>query len=138
MSSAGPFNNITQKEGVKMLSHHGDKERGILSYMELTDLDFLPRRMYYISHVPKGEVRGKHGHYEDQQYLFCLQGEIKVDFFSKEGESSVVLKPGDTAFLDRMVWSQQEYVTGNEIMLVLCSRQFDQGDYFYEKEEVYK
>jgi dTDP-4-dehydrorhamnose 3,5-epimerase-like enzyme len=119
-----------------MLSHHGDKEVGMLSYMELTDLDFIPRRMYYISNVPKGEIRGKHGHYEDQQYLFCLQGQIKIDFVSKEGENTQVLNPGDVAFLDRMVWSQQQYMTGNELMLVLCSRKYDQGDYFYSRKEV--
>jgi len=119
-----------------MLSHHGDKTTGMLSYMELTDLPFIPRRMYYISEVPQGEIRGKHGHYEDQQYLFCLQGEIKVTLVSAKGTEYKVIKPGDCVFLDRMVWSEQEYVTGQEIMLVLCSRAFDKSDYFYEKGEV--
>ena len=121
-----------------MLSHNGDEERGILSYMELTDLPFIPRRMYYISKVPKGEIRGKHGHYEDQQYLFCIQGQIIVDLISKHGEERVTLNPGDVVFLDRMVWSQQEYVTGDEIMLVLCSRSFDKSDYFYKKEDIFE
>ena len=66
-----------------MLSHKGNQDTGMLSYMELTDLDFIPRRMYYITHVPKGEVRGKHGHYKDQQYLFCVQGQIKITFVCK-------------------------------------------------------
>lgn len=121
-----------------MLSHHGDNLKGLLSYMELTDLPFIPRRMYYISKVPKGEIRGKHGHYEDQQFLFCLQGKIKVDLVSEGETETLVLEPGDHAFLDRLVWSQQEYVTGEEIMLVLCSRAFDQDDYFYDKEGLSK
>lgn len=121
-----------------MLSHNGDDTRGMLSYMELTDLPFIPRRMYYISKVPKGEVRGKHGHYEDQQYLFCIQGQIIVELVSKDKTEKVTLNPGDVAFLDRMVWSQQEYVTGEEIMLVLCSRSFDKEDYFYERGDVNK
>jgi hypothetical protein len=120
----------------KMLSHHGDKRTGTLSYMELTDLPFIPRRMYYIKDVPTGETRGKHGHFEDQQYLFCLQGQIKVEFFSKTGTEIRTLEPGDAVFLDRMVWSQQEYMTGKDIMLVLCSRAFDKEDYFYDKSEV--
>ena len=121
-----------------MLLHNGDGERGMLSYMELTDLPFIPRRMYYISKVPRGEVRGKHGHYEDQQYLFCIQGQIVVDLVSKDGEETVTLNPGEVVFLDRMVWSQQKYVTGNEIMLVLCSRAFDKADYFYKKKDVFQ
>lgn len=117
-----------------MLSHHGDQQRGMLSYMELTDLDFIPRRMYYITNVPKGEIRGKHGHYEDQQYLFCLKGQVKVDLFSNNKEETVILNAGDVTFLDRMVWSQQQYITGEEILLVLCSRKFNKDDYFYNKE----
>lgn len=57
---------------------------------------------------------------------------------SKDKTEKVTLNPGDVAFLDRMVWSQQEYVTGEEIMLVLCSRSFDKEDYFYERGDVNK
>ncbi len=118
-----------------MLSKHGTIETGILRYMELTDLKFIPRRMYYITDTPKGEIRGNHGHYEDQQYLFCVQGEIKVELHSKEGVDTVFMQPGDTVFLDRMVWARQQYMTGNDILLVLCSIAFDKEDYFYDKEE---
>ena len=121
-----------------MLSKNGTEETGILRYMELTDLKFIPRRMYYITDTPKGEVRGKHGHYEDQQYIFCLQGNVKVELHSKDSIETVFLTPGKVVFLDRMVWAQQEYLTGNDILLVLCSTAFDKEDYFYDKEEVYK
>ena len=119
-----------------MLTHHGDKENGILSYMELTDLKFIPRRMYYVTNVPKGEIRGKHGHYEDEQYLFCVKGQIKVDLVSKTGTETKILNSGDTMFYDRMIWSQQQYLTGDDILLVLCSRKFDEEDYFYDVKEV--
>ena len=121
-----------------MLSHHGDETTGILSYMELTDLPFIPRRMYYISKVPKGEIRGKHGHYKDEQVLYCLQGKIKVKLINGQNTTIKVLQPGESVFLDRMVWSEQEYMTGEDIMLVLCSRAFDKNDYFYEKGKVKK
>jgi len=121
-----------------MLSENGSKETGILRYMELTDLKFIPRRMYYITDTPKGEIRGKHGHYEDQQYIFCVQGQVKVDLYSKDGVENIMLTPGEVVFLDRMVWAQQEYMTGHDILLVLCSTAFNQADYFYDKEEVHQ
>jgi quercetin dioxygenase-like cupin family protein len=121
-----------------MLKNFGDESTGILSYMELTDLKFIPRRMYYVSKVPKGQVRGKHGHYEDEQYLFCIQGQILVNLFSKNGEQSIVLNPGDSVYVDRMVWGEQQYMTGNDIMLVLCSTKHDDADKFTDKEEVLK
>ena len=119
-----------------MLSKNGTEETGILRYMELTDLKFIPRRMYYITDTPKGEIRGKHGHYEDQQYIFCVQGQVKVELHSKDGVETVMLTPGEVVFLDRMVWAQQEYMTGNDILLVLCSTAFNKEDYFYNKEDV--
>lgn len=119
-----------------MLTKNGTPETGILQYMELTDLKFIPRRMYYITDTPKGAIRGKHGHYEDQQYIYCLQGQVKIELHSKKEVRTVLMDPGDVVFLDRMVWAQQEYLTGNEILLVLCSTAFNKEDYFYDKEEV--
>lgn len=119
-----------------MLSKNGTEETGILRYMELTDLKFIPRRMYYITDTPKGEVRGKHGHYEDQQYIFCVQGKVNIELHSKKEIRTVFMRAGDVVFLDRMVWAQQEYMTGNDILLVLCSTAFNKEDYFYDKEEV--
>lgn len=49
-----------------------------------------------------------------------------------------MLTPGEVVFLDRMVWAQQEYMTGNDILLVLCSTAFNQADYFYDKEEIHQ
>ena len=123
---------------LEMLKHFGNEEKGILSYMELTDMKFIPRRMYYISKVPKGEVRGRHGHYEDQQYIFCIQGQIKINLYSKKGEETVILNPGDSVYVDRMVWGEQQYITGNDIMLVLCSTKHDDNDKFSNKNEVFK
>ena len=121
-----------------MLKHIGDNKRGFLNYMELTDLKFIPRRMYYVTKVPKGTIRGGHGHYEDQQYIFCIQGQIKVHMYSKKGEETVVLHPGESVYVDRMVWGEQEYVTGNDIMLVLNSTKHDDNDKFSDKNEVFK
>tara|TARA_R110002020_G_scaffold37239_1_gene112475 strand:+ start:59650 stop:60021 length:372 start_codon:yes stop_codon:yes gene_type:complete len=119
-----------------MLSHHGDEDKGILSYMELTDLKFIPRRMYYITKVPKGEVRGNHGHREDQQYMFCVQGQIKVRLITKEEKTELILNPGDVAYMDRNTWGEQEYMTGNDILLVLCSTKHDPDDYITDINEI--
>ena len=118
-----------------MLSHHR-QDRGILSYVDFSDLKFSPKRMYYITGVPKGEVRGNHGHYRDQQYLICIQGKIKVVMISKDSREEKILSPGSDAFLDSMVWGEQEYLTGDDIMLVLCSTKFDKSDYIYDIEEI--
>jgi dTDP-4-dehydrorhamnose 3,5-epimerase-like enzyme len=123
---------------LEMLKHFGDEEKGILSYMELTDMKFIPRRIYYISKVPKGEIRGGHGHYEDQQYIFCIKGQIKINMVSKHGEENVVLNSGECVYVDRMVWGTQQYMTGDDIMLVFNSTKHDDNDKFCDKNEVLK
>ena len=120
-----------------MLSHH-KQDRGTLSYVDFSDLKFNPKRMYYITGAPIGEVRGKHGHYKDQQYFVCVQGKIKVVMISKSGRKEKVLNPGEHVFLDNMTWGEQEYLTGNDILLVLCSTRFDKSDYIYDINEILK
>tara|TARA_R110002072_G_scaffold69227_5_gene167899 strand:+ start:266 stop:592 length:327 start_codon:yes stop_codon:yes gene_type:complete len=104
--------------------------------MELTDLKFIPRRMYYITNVPKGEVRGNHAHREDQQYMFCVRGRVKVTLTSATGSLEQILEPGDVAYMDRNIWGQQEYMTGDDILLVFCSTKHDPEDYITDINDV--
>ena len=53
-------------------------DEGTLVPIELSDLPFEPRRIFYVSGVPKGEERGNHAHFETQQILVCLQVSILV------------------------------------------------------------
>tara|TARA_R100000664_G_C2751562_1_gene138851 strand:+ start:530 stop:907 length:378 start_codon:yes stop_codon:yes gene_type:complete len=118
-----------------MLSHH-IQDRGTLSYVDFDDLNFKPQRMYFIYGVPKGEVRGKHGHKKDKQYLTCVKGQVKVRLTSKSGTKEVILNKGESVFVDTMVWGEQQYMTGDDIMHVLCSTKFDKDDYIYDLSEI--
>jgi dTDP-4-dehydrorhamnose 3,5-epimerase-like enzyme len=118
------------------LPKKGDKT-GFLRFLEFEKLSFNPQRIFWVSGVPKGAVRGGHGHYSDQQQLFCIKGEVVVVLVSASGEREFILKEGDSCFMDKMVWAQQTYLTGQDILLVLCSTKFDAEDYFYNREEVF-
>jgi len=120
-----------------MLSHHIE-DRGALSYVEFKDLKFQPKRMYFIYGVPQGEVRGNHGHRQDQQYLICVKGQVRVKLTGKDLEEEKILKIGDCIFMDQMVWGEQEYMTGDDVLLVLCSTNFDKNDYIYDINEILK
>ena len=50
-----------------------DSHAGNLSILE--DQSILPfsiKRIFYITHVPLGSIRGKHAHKKCSQYLICL------------------------------------------------------------------
>jgi dTDP-4-dehydrorhamnose 3,5-epimerase-like enzyme len=94
--------------------------------------------MYFIHGVPKGEVRGHHGHRQDQQYLVCVRGQVRVKLTGKSFEEEKILRTGDCIFMDQMVWGEQEYMTGDDVLLVLCSTSFNKNDYIYDINEILK
>ncbi len=120
-----------------MLDHHHQEGRGSLSVLEYKNLKFLPKRMYYISGVPKGEIRGKHGHKKDKQYLICIEGKLEVTTIDRKNKkTTTLLNKGEMYYIDKMTWGEQKYITGKEILLVLCSTNYDPKDYIYNLEEI--
>ena len=45
---------------------------GTLVPIELKDLPFEVKRIFYVCNVPKGEERGMHAHYETKHRIFFL------------------------------------------------------------------
>jgi mannose-6-phosphate isomerase class I len=115
-----------------------DDRGGYLIPFEFTDLPFLPKRIFTVAEVPKNGLRGEHAHYETQQILICIKGEIMVylDYGYKYEE--VLLKKGDNIFIDKMVWDSQRFLTGDDFMVVISSTNYDINDYILNKEEFYK
>ena len=118
-----------------MLEHY-KQDRGTLSYVSFSDLEFTPKRMFFVHNVPKGEIRGCHGHRTGQQYITCIKGKIRVKLVSKDKIHESTLLPGDYIFLDKMVWGEQQYLTGDDVAHVLCSNEFDENDYIYDLNEI--
>lgn len=64
------------------------ESNGCLFPIDLSYLPFEPKRIFYVTNTPKGEIRGKHAHFNTQQILVCIQGIILVklyDIFSDIG-----------------------------------------------------
>lgn len=118
---------------IQRLSTYIEKE-GSLFPIEFSNLSFIPKRVFFVTNVPKGEIRGLHAHYETQQYLICVQGQIEVFLFDGKVEKSSILLPGEYVFVDKMIWDSQKYLTGNDIMLSLCSTSYDKRDYIIDRE----
>jgi dTDP-4-dehydrorhamnose 3,5-epimerase-like enzyme len=119
------------------LPEHKGEKSGSLRILDFQKLPFKPKRMFWVQSVNAGEIRGAHGHYKDKQQLFCIKGEVLVNLYSSNGIESNRLREGDSCFMNNMVWAEQTYITGDDILLVLCSEEFDKKDYFYNRSEVY-
>lgn len=112
-----------------------EDERGDLTPIEFSDLPFIPQRIFIVKNCEKGIKRGGHAHHKTQQLLICLKGSIKAVTHDGVIESTGILNEGDTAFIDTYQWDYQEFLTGNDVLLVLCSTPFNIDDYILNYED---
>lgn len=115
-------------------------ERGSLNLLELAnELPFSPRRIFWVTGVPKGSERGFHAHKTGNQLLFCVKGSIQLNLKSHSGADSLLLReesPG--VWMKNMVWGEQTFLTDDAVLLVFASNEFDESDYLRDFEAFMK
>jgi len=123
-----------KKKNLKVFSD----DRGLLAPLEFKDIDFDPKRMFYVTNIPEGERRGEHAHYETKQLLICVKGKIGVSLTDKAGEEYLVLNENECVYVSNLVWDAQDFLTGHDVLLVLCSTNYNEKDYINDKEDFLK
>jgi hypothetical protein len=109
--------------------------RGKLVPLDFSNLIFNPKRVFSVFDVPKNEIRGNHAHFNTIQFIICLKGEILVGLDYSNKKEQIKLLPGDSILIDKLIWGWQQFLTGDEYMLVLCSTFYDANDYILDKDE---
>lgn len=111
--------------------------RGSLTAVEVGDgLPFLPRRLFLVHDVPTARVRGEHAHRVCQQLLISVAGACHVVVDDGEVREEVILDgPGRALFIPPMVWATQYLHTGDSVLLVAASHEYDPSDYFRDYDE---
>lgn len=122
---------------VDQIKDFNDK-RGSLCAVEFSNFPFVPKRMFYVTDVPKAVERGFHSHYKCKQYLICIQGQIEVTLNDGTGNVSFILNPNEAVLVENLIWDSQRFLTGNDILLVLASQRYIKKDYITDFEEFKK
>jgi len=102
---------------------------GVLVPIEFDNLPFEPKRIFYVLDVPKGEERGMHAHYSTQQIITCLRGEILVKLHDGSALREYGLRPNEWVFVDKLIWDSQIFLTGNDVLMSMCSTKYNKSDY---------
>ncbi len=111
------------------LPTHADT-RGRLTPLDFGALPFVPQRLFTVTDVPPGGIRGQHGHRSSRQLLVCLQGEIAVEMRHHDATAATVLHAGGPALLlEPGVWCSQAYRDRQTLLLVLASEPYDPASY---------
>lgn len=105
--------------------------RGALLPLDFDRLPFVPRRVFAVSGVPRGGVRGGHGHRVGQQLLVCLRGRVRVRMRDAREAVELTLDPGAGGLLvEPGIWGEQAYLDEDAVLLVLASDPYDPSSYF--------
>ena len=106
-------------------------DRGVLYPLNFSEVPFVPKRMFFVSNVPKGVERGGHAHYETEQYLICLSGEIEVQLFDGKKTTTSFLYRMQGIFVPKMTWDSQIFASDDASLLVLASTEYNEKDYIH-------
>ncbi len=112
-------------------------ERGNLVPIEACeDIPFEIKRVYYITNVPEGSVRGCHAHKFLKQVLICLNGSVKIRLDNGKEKETFILDNNYTAiYAESLIWCEMFDFTNNTVLLVLASEHYDKLDYIGNYEE---
>lgn len=113
--------------------HKNDK--GTLQVYEKDCLPFVPKRIFWITDVPKLAKRGGHAHKECQQFIFCVNGgvEVKSDGFIDSAHMHQDSIWG--LYIPPMTWIDIRFIRPRSKIVVLASMEYDENDYLRDYDE---
>ena len=114
-------------------------DRGVLSaYESESTVPFNIQRVF-TSLAKKDEVRGDHAHKKCTQLLVCTYGKLRVTYDDGLNVSEYILdNMGIGLLVPPGVWSKQEYLEDNTVLMVMCDRLYEADDYIHEYDEYIK
>lgn len=104
---------------------------GQLSFFEGSrDIPFDIKRIYYISGVPEGKMRGFHAHKQLQQLLFCPYGSIEIILDDGKQRQTVLLDgPEKGLLLQGGLWREMLWKKSDSVLCVAVSDYYTEEDY---------
>jgi dTDP-4-dehydrorhamnose 3,5-epimerase-like enzyme len=122
---------------VKVYSLKTFHAEGTLVFVENhKPVPFAIQRVFGVSGVTPGTVRGDHAHRECNQALICMNGVCEV--LCTDGRESATFRlttPGTLLHVPAMIWASEKYETEHTVLLVLADQKYDNADYIRDFDE---
>ena len=110
--------------------------RGTLGVLDFSKLQFLPRRIYWITDTSENITRGAHAHKLLNQIFLVLSGSVIIDIFKGlEKQSFNLIAEGPILMLEPGYWRNIKLLTPDSLLLVLCDREYEESDYIRDWED---
>lgn len=125
-----------KKKLVRLIEVPAIATDGVLCQIQPPDVPFEIKRVYHISGVSVGAIRGAHTHKETTQALFCIQGSIVIALDDGKRKEDVFLdRPNIGVLLEPGVWHEMQEFKKDTILLVLASEKHEPEDYVRSYED---
>lgn len=117
-----------------------EDSRGKLVIAEIQQqIPFELKRLFFVSGVPFGEVRGIHAHKNCHQFLICVSGSLKA--LVDDGNKQKVFELSENSiglYMPPLSWGTQYEFSKDAVLLVLASDFYDEDDYIHDYLEFQK
>lgn len=113
--------------------NHITDERGSLSFVENSELSFPIVRVFWITDVPEGKMRGGHAHRVCAEIIFAVKGE--VDVLVNDGKTSAechLSDPSEGLYIGPNVWCEVKNFSPGAVCNVLCSHPYLKDGYIHD------
>ena len=112
---------------------YSNSTKGALGVLEFRDLPFEAKRIYWISHVPSGAIRGLHAHKSLSQLLILVSGGLKIILDNGQERQEIKLSgAGDAILLQPGLWREIFDFDEGTVALIVCDQDYDESDYIRE------
>ena len=104
------------------------EDASLYVYEQVSAVPFDIKRVFFID-AKNACTRGYHAHFNCNQLLVCMRGEVKLKV--DDGENKIVIpmnSPYKGVLVKAGLWAEQEYSSGSLIM-VIADQEYDESDY---------
>lgn len=129
--------NVGLLEGLDVQLHSFRDERGLLTFAQEYDgLPFQLKRMFWITDVPVGSVRGGHAHKKCKQFICCLHGSFRLTLKTMHEKKVFEMNNPDYGiYIPEGVWCSLEDFTEGTVVLVGASEKYNREGYIRDWNE---
>ena len=106
----------------------------VAEYGKALPFDF--KRVYYMTGMEPGAVRGRHAHKTLRQAIFAAGGSFRLDLDDGRRKASVVLdRPDVGVHLGPLLWHEMRDFSPGCVVIVFAAAPYDESDYIRDYRE---
>jgi hypothetical protein len=120
-------------DDVRMIAFRGmpADDRLVVPLEAERSVPFPIRRVFTVHARRAGLVGGRHAHRVCQQLLVCVHGACDVVCAAalEERRTFHLDRPDQGLLIPASIWGEQNYLTADTVLMVLCDQFYDAADY---------